>query len=102
MSFLMFIILAAWLPTLAQKPQIQKPKISIEVVVPDEVPKGTCTEDHYGYLENQDSQNRYTPYTSSQLAEYLGLRLKQGYVITLYPQPKGLLWVEAICNPSIN
>lgn len=90
----MLIALAICVPIFAQS----KPKISVKVVVPDAVPRGTCVEDEFGYLDTFDGRDGYKPYGSAELGAYVADRGREGYVVTVYPQPEGRLWVYAACG----
>ena len=98
MRFLVMLCIAMSLPILAQKPKIQKPTISVKVAPPDAVPKGSCVEGEYGYLETSDGHNHWRPYTPAQIGDYMAKSAKRGLVVTLYPQPEGQLWVDATCG----
>jgi hypothetical protein len=95
---LILAALAVCAPMFAQDTHVSKPKISVKVLVPDAVPHGTCTQDEAGYLETSDGHNRYKPYGSVELGTYLADMVQKGFVVTVYPQPNGRLWVDATCG----
>jgi hypothetical protein len=98
MRTLILAALAICAPMSAQDTHVSKPKISVKLVVPDAVPRGTCTQDEAGYLETYDGHNHYKPYGSVELGTYLADRTQKGFVVTVYPQPNGRLWVDATCG----
>jgi hypothetical protein len=98
MRILILAALAFCAPTFAQDTHVSKPKISAKVVVPDAVPRGTCVEDEFGYLDTSDGHNHWKPYNSVELGAYIEDRGRKGYVVTIYPQPEGKLWVYAACS----
>ena len=75
-----------------------KPSISVVPRPPEAVPKGSCTFGEEGYLQNSDGRNHFTAESPTQVADYITDRMKKGYVVTLYPQPGGMIIVIATCG----
>ncbi len=92
------------LQAIAQDGQLLKPKLEVSVVVPNPVPTGTCTQkdSEFGYLERSKGDNHWVPYTPSELGTWIADRLSKGFVVTVYPQPEGRLWVYAVCGKPAN
>jgi hypothetical protein len=98
-----FIVLFFVLTSLtAFSQETSKPALSIKLLPPNAVPAGTCKEDEYGYLDTSKGDNKWVPYTPLQIGGYLADRAKQGFVVTVYPQPNGRLWVAATCHRDAN
>lgn len=76
----------------------RKPAVSIQTRIPSAIPVGSCTEDEYGYLDTSKGNNQWVPYSPSELGEYVADRVKRGFVVKVYPQPNGRLWVNATCG----
>jgi hypothetical protein len=86
----------------ASSQETSKPAISIKLLPPAPVPAGTCKEDEYGYLDTSKGSNQWVPFTSVELGSYVADRVKQGFIVTVYPQPNGRLWVAATCHRTAN
>ena len=80
--------------------EMSKPAVSMKMMPPDPIPHGSCNQDEFGYLDTGDGPNHWKPYGADELGEYLDDRAKKGFVVTVYPQPNGRLWVYAACGPK--
>jgi hypothetical protein len=87
--------------TLAQQTgTTSKPTIYVVQRPPNAVPKGSCTFGESGLLQNSDGHNHFTARTPAEVSDYITDRMKKGFVVTLYPQPDGIIFVIATCGDS--
>jgi hypothetical protein len=79
--------------------QESKPQISNIAAISGEGPlfPPTCTASRSGYLENQDKKM-----TEAEIAKFITSSLRQGYVLTIYPDSKSGIFVNMECVPSAN
>jgi hypothetical protein len=87
-------ILALSISALAQEPS--KPRIADISAVPSDHPvnaTGVCTASMSGYLLNKQGKKMTEP----EAGKYLVSSLKDGYVITVYPETEGGIFVDMKC-----
>jgi hypothetical protein len=89
--FFLFVIAVA--PLLGQ--ETVKPRISNVTAVPaDAVPSGSCTASRSGYLETIGKEKM----TEAKLANFVSSSLRDGYVLTIYPETKNGIFVNMECT----
>jgi hypothetical protein len=95
-SFALCAVILAVLPIAGQnsKPAI----VSIKTLPSIAVPNGpwACTAGSAGYLE----VNGRTKLTDSEIGKIVSQSLRDGYTLTLYPQTKLGIFVDAECNAA--
>jgi len=77
--------------------QESKPQISRITALPGEGPLSppTCTASRSGYLENSGKKM-----TEAEIAAFVTSSLREGYVLTIYPDSKSGIFVDMEC-PAI-
>lgn len=85
------------------KPQsaVSLPKVSVSELPPEPIPSATCKQSYSGYLEiDKRRKVKDTNLTSQQIGSYVKQRLSEGYVLSLYPQTSGRLFVIESCSAN--
>lgn len=80
------------LPAAAQE---SKPRIGRIAALPSEQPliAATCTASRSGYLEKDGK----TKITETEMATFIAVSLRDGYVLTIYPESKSGIFVNMEC-----
>jgi hypothetical protein len=72
-----------------------RPQISNITALPaDAVPSGNCTASRSGYLETTGKEKM----TEAKLAKFVSSSLRDGYVLTMYPETKNGIFVNMQCT----
>jgi hypothetical protein len=81
----------------AQEPT--KPQISKITALPAEAPLSlaTCTASRSGYLEKKGTKMK-----EAEMAKFITFSLREGYVLTIYPESKSGIFVNMECPASAN
>jgi len=82
----------------SQEPQV--PKVSsVSELPPEQIPAGTCQHSYSGYLEIPEHKKvKNTNFTAQDIGDYVKKRLSEGYILSLYPQASGRLFVIETCT----
>jgi hypothetical protein len=90
---LLFLLLASTLCA-----QESKPHIGRIAALPSELPlvTATCTASRSGYLEKDGR----TKITEAEMAMFIAASLRDGYILTIYPESKSGVFVDMECAAS--
>jgi|SRR5579864_3028999 len=94
-----FIFAALCLAVVGQDVADKKPSMSVRILPSEEIPRGTCQHPTSGYLGDFQT-GRTTSLSKAEIGEYVLSMISQGYVLTLYPQPRQRIFVFADCHPA--
>lgn len=83
---------------LMASPQDLKPRIGKIVALPSEPPllPSKCTASRSGYLEKDGR----TSLTKAEIGDFVDSSLRDGYVLTIYPQSKRGIFVDMGCDKT--
>jgi len=75
--------------------QLDKPQIGSITVLPSDpiLPSGNCKVSRAGYLEKKGKIEM----TKAEIGEFVDSSLRDGYVLTIYPQTKNGIFVNMEC-----
>lgn len=97
--FLAPLFLASLFPiTNGQTREVPDAALIASEAPPEPVPDHGCSGYESGYLENSDGRNHLTNYSAAQIGDYVDSRVKSGYVVIVYPQVSGKIFVIAACG----
>lgn len=79
--------------------EVSPPKVSVSELPPEPIPPAICKQSYSGYLEIAKHRKvKDTNLTSQQIGNYVKQRLSEGYILSLYPQTSGRLFVIESCS----
>jgi hypothetical protein len=97
MRFLKIILLCVVAVLTLAAQESNKPHISNIVGIPaDAVPSGNCTASWAGYFESTGKNKM----TEAKLAKFVTSSLRDGYILTIYPETRNGIFVDMKCTAT--
>lgn len=88
------IVLLLSIPSIAFSQEPNKPKVGSITGVPADISHtGTCAASRAGYFETTGKEKM----TEAKLAKFVSSSLRDGYVLTIYPETKNGIFVNMEC-----